>query len=126
MEASLNDETMVVDTGNDGIVIVNYVDGIRGGRTLDTTGITNDVLKAGHIIIKDDTTDTYKPMPVSGTSYDEMPASHSYVGVLQASILKRKPFAAILIDGTVNEAASPYAVTSAMKTALKKILFVND
>lgn len=126
MEASLNDETMVVDTGNDGIVIVNYVDGIRGGRTLDTTGITENVLKAGHIIIKDDTTDTYKPMPVSGTSYDSMPASHSYVGVLQASILKSKPFAAILIDGTVNEAASPYTVTSAMKTALKKILFVND
>ena len=65
-------------------------------------------------------------MPVSGDSYDSLPEGHSYVGVLEASILKSKPFAAILIDGTVNDAASPYAVTSAMKTALKKILFVAD
>lgn len=126
MEASLNNDSIMVDTGNDSITIVNHVDGIRGGRALDVTGVTEDVLKAGHIIIKEDATGIHKPMPVSGTSYDSLPANHSYVGVLEASIQKSKPFAAILIDGTVNEAASPYAVTSAMKTALKKILFVND
>jgi hypothetical protein len=126
MEASLNNDSIMIDTGNDSITIVNHVDGIRGGRTLDVTGVTEDVIKAGHIIIKEDATGTHKPMPVSGTSYDSLPANHSYVGVLEASIRKSKPFAAILIDGTVNEAASPYAVTSAMKTALKKILFVND
>lgn len=126
MEASLNNDSIMIDTGNDSITIVNHVDGIRGGRTLDVTGVTEDVIKAGHIIIKEDATGTHKPMPVDGTSYDSLPEGHSYVGVLEASIQKSKPFAAILIDGTVNEAASPYAVTSDMKTALKKILFVND
>lgn len=126
MGASLNNEGIIIETGNEGIVIVNHVDGIRGGRTLDVTGVTEDVIKVGHIIIKEDATGIHKPMPVNGASYDSLPAGHSYVGVLEASILKSKPFAAILIDGTVNDAASPYAVTSAMKTALKKILFVAD
>lgn len=126
MGASLNNEGIIIETGNESIVIVNHVDGIRGGKTLDVTGVTEDVIKVGHIIIKEDATGIHKPMPVSGTSYDSLPEGHSYVGVLEASILKSKPFAAILIDGTVNDAASPYAVTSAMKTALKKILFVAD
>ena len=126
MEASLNNEGIIIETGNESIVIVNHVDGIRGGKTLDVTGVTEDVIKVGHIIIKEDATGIHKPMPVSGDSYDSLPEGHSYVGVLEASILKSKPFAAILIDGTVNDAASPYAVTSAMKTALKKILFVAD
>lgn len=126
MGASLNNEGIIIETGNESIVIVNHVDGIRGGKTLDVTGVTEDVIKVGHIIIKEDATGIHKPMPVSGTSYDSLPEGHSYVGVLEASILKSKPFAAILIDGTVNDAASPYAVTSDMKTALKKILFVAD
>ena len=126
MEASLNNEGIIIETGNESIVIVNHVDGIRGGKTLDVTGVTEDVIKVGHIIIKEDATGIHKPMPVSGDSYDSLPEGHSYVGVLEASILKSKPFAAILIDGTVNDAASPYAVTSDMKTALKKILFVAD
>ena len=65
-------------------------------------------------------------MPVSGTSYGSLPASHTYKGVLVASILTEKPFASILVRGSVNEVASPYAVPSAAKTALPLITFTQD
>jgi len=127
MEANLNNEGMLVDTSKDSIVIINYIDGIPGGRTLDTTGITSEVLKAGHVIIKEDATGTHKPMPVTTAgAYDTLQEGHSYVGVLAASILIAKPFAAILLRGTVNEVASPYAPTSDIKTALKHIIFTQD
>ena len=84
------------------------------------------VLKAGHVIISvtADGVTTYKPMPVSGSSYGSLPASHSYVGVLKASIPVKDPRAAIVTMGQVNAAASPYPLTSAMKNALSNIQFM--
>ncbi len=52
-------------TGNDNIVIVDNFQSIRGGRTLDVTGYPNNVLHAGHVIIKD-ADGEYKPMPITG------------------------------------------------------------
>lgn len=40
--------------GNDSIVIRKYGNTLAGGRVLDVTGITDTVLHAGHIIIKDE------------------------------------------------------------------------
>lgn len=105
--ANLNSEGISVDTGNDSIVIVLNAETIPGGRTLDVTGFTPDVIKAGHIIIEDTATKELKPLPVNagGTAYAALPANHTYKGVLVASILKTKPFASILVRGTVNEEA---------------------
>ena len=125
MTYDLNNAPEKVDTGNDSIVIVNHVQGVPGGRTLDVTGFSGTVIKAGHVIIKN-ASGVHKPMPVSGSAYGSLPASHSYVGVLASTILTSKPSAPILLDGTVNEAASPYPVTSDMKTALSHILFIQD
>ena len=49
---NLVNEPQGVITGNDNIVIVNYFDGIRGGRSLDLTGYTEKFVKAGHILIE--------------------------------------------------------------------------
>lgn len=216
--ANLINEQEQIITGKDSVVIVDNLQSIRGGRTLDVTGFSPAVINAGHVIIKKDGEDVYKPMPVKGTgaieglgthaagsgytnngtytdvsltggagsgakativvaanavssvtittkgtgykvgdilsaaaanigtsgsgfqvavsainseaaSYDSLPASHSYAGILVASILTAKPFAGILVRGTVNPNAAPFSMTSilsAVKTALPLIDFRAD
>lgn len=122
---SLNNEKEFVDTGNDSIVIVEYIEGLPGGRSLDTAGFTPTVIKGGHIVIKDGN-GNYKPMPVNEKVYASLPASHSYVGVVVSSVLTAKPMVGVMVRGSVNEVASPYPVTEAMKTALTHIRFTQD
>lgn len=127
--ANLHNTGETVDTSKDGIVIKLYTDGYQGGRTLDTTGFTPTVIQAGHVIIKETATGEFKPMPISGSAYDALPAGHTYEGILAASILTAKPFAAIMTQGTVNHVAGPYTITSilsAVKTALPHIEFRAD
>lgn len=215
--ANLNNTPEEVLTGKDNIVIVDNFQSIRGGRTLDVEDFTPDVINAGHVIIKDESTGEYKPMPlvsdgaidglgaitggsnyvdatytkvpltggsgsgaeatvsvedgavkkviitkagsgyvvsdelsasnaklggagsgfkvvVAGipankTVYGSLPAAHSYAGILIASISKKKPFAGIMVRGTVNHAAAPYPMTSilaAVKAALPLIIFRED
>lgn len=117
------------DTGNDTIVIVKVLEAIPGGKTLDVTGFSPDVIPAGHLIIEETSTGVLKPMPISGAAYAALPASHTYKGVLISTILKAKPFAGILVRGTVNQAASFYTIASvltAVKTALPLIRFTQD
>ena len=71
-KANLNNEREQIIFGDDSIVIQKYISGIKGGRTLDVTGFSEKVIKAGHIIIRKDCDGTYKPMPVNDVakSYD--------------------------------------------------------
>ena len=117
------------DTSNDTIVIVKVLEAIPGGKTLDVTGFSPDVIPAGHLIIEETSSGILKPMPISGADYGALPASHTYKGVLISTILKSKPFAGILVRGTVNKNASAYGIASvltAVKTALPLIRFTQD
>jgi len=124
--ADLNRDGLEVQMGNDDIVIVKALGDIPGGRTLDVTGLPSDmkVIKAGHIIIKN--SENYKPMPLNagGTAYASLPASHSYVGVLKASILVKDPRAAIVTMGQIKAAACPYTITDGIKNGLPNIQFL--
>lgn len=127
--ANLNKQTETFADGMDNIVIVNVVDGIRGGRTLNVTGFDGDVIRAGHLIIKETASGDYKPMPVSGDAYGTLPAGHTYAGVLVSSILKTKPFAGIMVQGTVNANAVPFKMDTILgdvKKALPLIDFRKD
>ena len=127
--ANLANEMEVLKTGMDSIVIRHYVAGIIGGRTLDVTGYNEPVIKAGHIVIRDTNTDTYKPMPVSGNAYSSLPSNHEYVGVVVCSKPTSEPLVGIMYDGEVNDVASPYPIDSikdALKTALPKLSFMHD
>lgn len=128
METNLSNEKEVVDTSLDGVVIRNYIDGLPGGASLDTTGYTPTVIKAGHITIKETATGVRKVMPVKadGTGYDALPGGYDYEGVVSSSRLTSKPMCPVMLRGTVNEVASPYPVTAAMKTALPHIIFTQD
>lgn len=128
---NLNNAQESFDAGMDNIVIVDNFQSIRGGRSLDVTGYPKDVIRAGHVVIKETSTGNYKPMPLNsgGTEYNTLPVGHSYAGILIASIKKDKPFAGILVRGTVNVNATPFKMTSiieAVKTALPLIDFRAD
>ena len=110
--ANLRNDATTIDTSKDGIVIVDNFQSIRGGRTLLTTGYTPETIQAGHVIIRETATGEYKPMPVSGGAYAALPAGHTYAGILISSILTAKPFAGIMVRGTVNPVASPYPIAT--------------
>lgn len=129
--ANLTEEGKKITFGNDAVVIRHYGAAILGGRTLDVTAFAGEgAIKAGHIIIRDTQTNTYKPLPVSEGAYASLPSNCEYVGVLMATVTTNEPFASIMYDGEVNDVASPYEVTasikSAMKTALPKLVFMHD
>lgn len=127
-QANLNGTPVEISTSKDSIVIRNVTYDISGGRTLDVSGYapTDGVLKAGHIIIEQTSNKEVKPLNVVDDEYVALPAGHTYKGVLIATILKAKPFAAIMTGGEVNEVASPYTVPAGAKTALTHILFTED
>src|SRR4051812_42930227 len=127
--ANLNNAGAQIDTGNDSIVIVLNLETISGGKTLDVTGFTPEVIPAGHLIIEETSTGVLKPMPVTGNAYAALPASHTYKGVTIGSILTAKPFAAIMTRGEANPNASVYTISSvlaAFKTAVPLITMNKD
>ena len=124
---NLANQPMEVLTGNDSIVVTNVLETIRAGRSLDVTEFTPDVIPGGHVIIKDTVSGEYKPMPVTSTGeYDDLPTDHVYAGIQIGSVLKTRPFGAILIRGGVNPKASVYDSTPILddlKEALTLITF---
>jgi hypothetical protein len=54
--ANLNNTGTNFDTSNDGIVIVSNLENIPGGKTLDTTGFSPEVIPAGHLVIEETAT----------------------------------------------------------------------
>jgi hypothetical protein len=130
--ADLNSQGSQVDVGYDSVTIVTNLENIPGGKTLNTTGFTPEVIKAGHLVIVETATGIHKPMPVNTqeTAYASLPANHEYKGVVAASVLKAKPFVAIMVRGTFNEQAfannGGFATPSAAKTALSLIRFTKD
>ena len=127
-QTNLNNDEMIIDTGLDSIVIIKCLETIPGGRSLNVEGFAPKVIRKGHVIIKEDDTEEYKPMPIStdGKNYGSLPSNHTYVGVLNASILTNKAMAAIMVRGSVNKVASPYPVTTAIETSLPLIRFTKD
>lgn len=120
-----------IDTSADSIVIVSHLEGIAGGRTLDVTGVTEEVLKAGRVIIEETATGTLKPLKIVDGAYEALPAGHTYKGILYGSIATAKPMAAVLVRGTVNEEAAKNAhelpaYPAGAKTALSLIRFTKD
>lgn len=114
--------TSSVDTTKDSVVIVNHLESVPGGRSLEVTGFADPEISAGHVIIKETATGEYKPLPVTGV----LPGAHTYEGILVASVKTDKAQAAIMVRGTVNEAYSKYAVPAGAKTALSLIRFINE
>ncbi len=128
--ADLNNSPIQVDTTFDSIIIKKLLIDIPGGKTLDMTGVTDEVLKAGRVIIEVTATGVLKPLKIVTGAYEALPASHTYKGILIATILGKRPFASVLLAGDVNkQAVIEYglpAIPAAAITDLPQILFTKD
>lgn len=126
--ANLDNASTTIIAGNDAVVIPTCLEDIRGGKTLDCTDFTAAIIPSGYPIIKS-SDGKYKPMPLAEGAIGTLPASHTYVGICKTSISTSKPFAAIMVRGTVNTSAVTYPLTSilaALKTALPLINFTSE
>jgi hypothetical protein len=130
MYANLAGTPEQVDTTMDSVVIRKVDHDIPGGKTLDVTGITDTVLKAGHVIIENTSTGAHKPLGIKSGAYDSLPSGHAFKGLLTASILTATKQASVGIAGDVNGTAAvnsglpPY--TSTIKNALTRWIFSKD
>lgn len=123
---NLDRDSYLVDDGAESKVVIRDLADIPGGRALDVSNWSGDVIKAGHIIKHNTVTDEYAPLGVAGTplAYASLDTNEEYAGVLKCSVLKDKAFGAILTMGEINAAASPYPVTSTIKSGLPQIKFL--
>lgn len=121
---NLNRDSVFVDDGNDSKVIIRDLADVPGGRALDVSGWSEDVIRAGHIIKLTTATGEYAPLGISDGAYVSLENGEEYGGVLKVTVLKAKPAAAIMTVGEVNAAASPYPVTSTIKAGLPQIKFL--
>lgn len=142
MKRELTTETTEVVFGMDDVIVQKLIADIPAGRTIDFTGYDVDTkIIAGHPIIKGEVsgaTTVYRPFPITKTtsegvttvSYGTLPTGFAVVGVLYRTITKANPQGSILIDAVINEVAAQNAglpaYTSAQKTALSNIKFVQD
>lgn len=125
-------EKKKVDMGNDSVVIRQYNGGITGGRALDYTNFKDDVIQAGHIIVrkKVDSIYEYSPLDTEDGKYKDKSVDQEYAGVVVRSRLKGEGVA-IMDDGRVNDIAMPYQfkdenMRAAIKTALPNLIFEHD
>ncbi|MBQ8969170.1 MAG: hypothetical protein IJ064_05515 [Bacteroidaceae bacterium] len=132
--ANLVNDPETILAANDSVVIRQYNGGITGGRTNDLDGFDGPV-KGGHLVVRTKDEDgvnyTYKPMPVDGDKYADLPANHEYVGVTVATKSTDYPLFGIMDDGRVNDVAMPYqfkdeAQRAAVKAALPNLIFEHD
>ena len=120
--ADLTEKGAVYSDGMDSIVIRRCGACLIGGCTLDMTGFPDDTVRAGHFVIHETITDTYKPLGVKDGAYVAIPEGHTYEGVVLASQSAKQPFVSVMYEGEVNDLASPYPVTDTIKEALKTTL----
>ena len=111
-------------------VVRCFLDTIKGGVVLDTTGFNEEYIQAGHIIIRDsETQKTYKPMPVSEGAYGTLPQGYEYVGVNIHTVPTDEPLVSVLTIGEVNEALVPFSIAgikAAFKAAVPTINWAKD
>lgn len=94
-----------IDFTNDSIVVKKFRDGIFGGITLDVSNYAENIINAGQCIITDGT--TYKPMPIKGECYGEMPEGFTYAGVAYRTA-KATEGISVMYRGVVNKYKAPY------------------
>lgn len=145
MGTVVNLQANAVDFGDgyDSLVVRENYTATDGGVTLDVTGFAPANIRSGHVIIRktaaeSDGTYLYRPMPVDGGGYDELPEGWEYYGHAVQSVSKEKPFVGVMYHGKINpligtdsaaQAAGIYDLTSilsALKATLTHVIYKGD
>ncbi|MDR2586362.1 MAG: hypothetical protein LBC84_09160 [Prevotellaceae bacterium] len=129
MKVNLDNTSLEVITGNDNIVVVDVSPPVYS-KGLDVTGWPLDYIPGGHLLIKT-TAGEIKPMPLNPDKTGlapTLPDGHKYVGFQNGSILKSKPYGAVIVNGVINNKAAVFPILDFMwddiKEALPHIVFV--
>lgn len=121
-----NKQEIITDMDN--IVIKQVLGSITGGVVVDTTGYEEDLIYAGHPVIKG--ASGYALMPVVEGALDDLPENYSYVGFVIATTPTAFPSVGVVNRGKVDPSAFHFTATAeqiaAMKTALPTIIFETD
>lgn len=117
-----NGKSEAFEFGNDPIVIRKFGKSIINGRMLDTTGYTEDYIRKGQLIIRDELNGISKPMPVSAGAYTSLPEGYAYEGVAKSTVSVDEPWVGVMYEGEVNDLASPFTISSEILAAVKSAL----
>ena len=96
-----------VTFGLDSIVVRKFTYGILGGVKLDCSHYSLPTVLAGHVVITDG--NVYRPMPIDGDVYDDLPEGFRYFGVIYRSS-RVSQGVSVMIRGAVNKYRAPYAL----------------
>ena len=114
------------------MVIRQYLGGITGGRALDYANFKDEVIQAGHIIVRKKVDDVYEysPLETEDGKYKDKASDAEFAGVVVRSRMKGEAVA-IMDNGRVNDVAMPYQFKdetqrTAIKTALPSLIFEHD
>jgi len=116
------------DTSADTVIIVAHFENIPGGKTLDVSRLPNTTkyIVAGHPVILETATKKAKALGISGTTFEAVPAGHEVIGATRATVPYEKPFASVMVRGTINEEAFKNATgltyTQAVKDAFDPLI----
>lgn len=114
----------LIDTTNDNIVIVEALEYIPGGRTLDVSGWPKDTVPAGHPVILDG--GEYKPIAIDGGDAIVETKAAQVIGYLAGTVLTKDPRASIIVRGTVNPEAAVYAIPASCQAPVPLIRFAAE
>lgn len=141
-KAKFNKDGVAVVTGKDGIILRKHIAGYAGGRVLDMSGRTEQVIPCG-LPIATDGKGNYKPVfPVNDAANGGfvLPSGFQFAGLCGATELAAKPVS-VVTSGVFNEVAllanlkeicpTPDRVLTlsdltAVKSALPHIIFESD
>lgn len=91
--------------GFDSVVVRKFTNGVIGGVTLDLTNYPESTVLAGQVVITDG--EVYRPMPINGDKYGEMPEGFKYFGVIYRSS-RVDVGVSVMTRGSINKYRVPY------------------
>lgn len=108
--------------GKDQVVWRSKLGYYDGGRTLDVSALTDVAVYAGHIIVRDKTTEICRPLEVTDKSFNDIKANDEIIGLTVSSVPKEKAFVSMVTIGIAAENALPFTMTAELKEKVQKTL----
>ncbi|WP_276679733.1 hypothetical protein [Empedobacter brevis] len=108
--------------GKDQVVWRSKLGYYSGGRTLDVTELTDDAVYAGHIIVRDKTTEVCRALEVTGDTFNDIKVNDEILGLTVTSVPKNKAFVSMVTIGIAAENALPFKMTDELKAKVQAAL----
>ena len=108
--------------GKDQVVWRNKLGYYDGGRTLDVSALTDVAVYAGHIIVRDKTTEVCRPLETTDKAFNDIKATDDIIGLTVSTVPKDKAFVSMVTIGIAAENALPFTMTAELKEKVQKAL----